>query len=305
VNALIGSEFNSAIDWAKNFPLENARAIDRLAASLFVNCDEPGTQYMSQLTLFTAYFDASGDGRKHPFTIVSGYIANYLQWKMFEHAWEDIHKQFNVELPFHMAEFIAALEQPKYSLQSNARADYVTIAKDQEKAKEFLHQLAFIELTKVSCGISCIVNMNLYNEVDSVLDLQSVVPPYALGARMCIERVRQWQEYFNINKKYEVENIFESGDFGQGKFTELMVDEGQPEPIYKKKKDFAGLQGADHYAWEQFCFLRDTITKPDSLTQRWSFHMLLNAIPKLHTQPTLGILIDLCHRKGIKVRERT
>ena len=54
---------------------------------------------------------------------------------------------------------------------------------------------------------------------------------------------------------------------------------------------------------EQFCFLRDHKIKPESLTQRWSFHMLLNAIPKLHTEPTLETLINLCHRKGVKVRD--
>ena len=124
------------------------------------------------------------------------------------------------------------------------------LLKIRKKPKKFLlHQLAFAELTKVHCGISCIVNMSLYKQVDSVLDLQSIVPPYAFAARMCIERVRQWQDIFAINPKYEVENIFEVGDFGQGKFTDLMVDEEQPQPIYiEREKDFAGLQGADHYA---------------------------------------------------------
>ena len=74
---------------------------------------------MSHLNLFTAYFDGSGDGQETPIhLIVSGYIANYLQWQMFEHSWREIHRLFEVEMPFHMAEFVAALEQPKYSSQS-------------------------------------------------------------------------------------------------------------------------------------------------------------------------------------------
>ena len=45
-----------------------------------------------------------------------------------------------------------------------------------------------------NCGVSCIIRMNVYNEVSSILELQEVIPPYALGATACALR-----EYENGN----------------------------------------------------------------------------------------------------------
>ena len=251
------------------------------------------------MAMFTAYFDASGNAQDQPFTIVSGYIANYLQWQRFEEEWAEAHRFFEVEVPFHMADFVAAGSREEYRTQRNARADYVEIAKSPERANEFLKRLGLIQLSFVHCGVSCIVPMDVYEGVSSLLELRDVLPPYALGARMCIERVRQWEEKFAIRPP--VECIFESGDFEQGKFTELMVDEGQDCPIYKKKADFAGLQGADQYAWEQSYFLKG---RKQSIERdpRKIFYFLLEAIPKLHTHPTQEFLVRLCERKGIDPR---
>ncbi|HZL66976.1 MAG TPA: hypothetical protein VFC29_06550, partial [Candidatus Limnocylindrales bacterium] len=123
---------------------------------------------------------------------------------------------------------------PQYKTQKNARADYVDIAKDPDIAKGFLGQLSILQAVMVNCGVSCVVTMDIYNDVSPLLDLRKVVPPYALGARMCIERIHRWEEQFASIEP--VECIFEEGDFEQGKFTDLMVDEGRDPPIYKKKE---------------------------------------------------------------------
>ena len=79
-----------------------------------------------------------------------------------------------------------------------------------------------------------------------------------------------------------------------------MIDEGQEVPIYKKKKDFPGLQGADLYAWEQF----NAIRKQGNLNYvpRESGSLLIWRIPKLHVTSTLETLINLCEKKGIDPR---
>lgn len=89
------------------------------------------------MVLFTAYFDASGDWNQ-PFVIVAGYIANLWQWKSLENVWPNIHKEYGVQTPFHMADFIAACTTETYARQKNARPDYVEIAKDKERANAFL-----------------------------------------------------------------------------------------------------------------------------------------------------------------------
>lgn len=248
------------------------------------------------MAMFTAYFDASGAGQGQPFIIVSGYIANFQQWGMFERVWADAHSEAGVDLPFHMAEFMAACSNPQYASQKNARPDYVRLATNPEAAELFLHRLAVTEVSTMHCGISCIVPMDLYNNVSSLLDLRKVVPPYALAARMCIHRLHNWEQMFGIGEP--IEYIFEAGDFEQGKFTELMVDEGEALPIYKNKKDFAGLQAADHYAWEQFNVLKKRQQNPN-FVPRESLGWLIWGIPKLHVHPTLETLINLCEKKGI------
>lgn len=249
--------------------------------------------------MFKAFFDASGHPNDHPFYVVSGYLANYLQWQRFENDWEAVHLAYGVEPPFHMASFVAACSTTWYKDQKNARADYVEIAKDAARATEFLKWISQVQMSFVHVGISCIIDMNIYREVNSLLDLREVVPPYALGARMCIQRLRRWELDYAIRPPAEV--IFEVGDLEQNKFTQLMVDEGEDAPIYKKKIDFAGLQGADHYAWEQFNFLRKHKQGLDE-SARKPFYFLLESIPKLHTYASQEFLVRLCEQKGINPR---
>jgi hypothetical protein len=270
--------------------------MDRLAASLFLNSQNPNGRLMA---MFTAYFDAAGDGQGQPFVVVSGYVANYYQWKSFETMWTHNHKKFDVALPFHATEFIAATSNPaRYAKQKNAREDYVRIAQDADKADLFLRMLCMVQLSLVNCAFSCIVNMSIYNNVSSLLDLRKVVPPYALGARSCMAMIHDWEKRFDIQES--VECIFEEGDFEQGKFTELMVSEGGPVPIYKPKSKFAGLQAADHFGWEQFNFLKKEL-KRTHIPSREEFKILLNAIPKMTIEVTTQGLINLCHAKHIAI----
>jgi hypothetical protein len=250
------------------------------------------------MAMFTAYFDASGNALQQPYVIVSGYVANYGQWMQFEDQWDRLHTRFNVGKPFHMSSFVAANFQPEYKNQKNARADYIELAKDPDRAETFLKGIANIQVTNVACGISCIVSMAVYNEVSTLLDLREVVPPYALGAQMCFERLRQWADYFDIRDP--IECICESGDFEQGRLTDLMTEEGRDPPIYKNKNAFAGLQGVDHYAWEQYYAL--THRNREGFKTREIFNFLLSAIPRRHTHPTRAVLISLCERKGIDPR---
>jgi hypothetical protein len=250
------------------------------------------------MAFFSAFFDASGDAQRHPVVIVAGFMANLQQWGMFDHLWKRAHREAGVELPFHMSDFVSACTNPKYAQQHKARADYVRLAKSPEEAELFIKHLATAILTCVHCGFSSVVPLALYQEANSILDLRSVVPPYALAARMAIEKLHQWENQFMIGEPAEY--IFESGDFEQGKFTQLMVDEGRQVPIYKSKKDFCGLQAADFYAWEQFnAFVRH---EREDYIPRESGSRLIWGIPKLTVTTTLDRLIYLCEKKGIKPR---
>jgi hypothetical protein len=252
------------------------------------------------MALFTAYFDASGDASFTPDVVVSGFVANFQQWGWFQYFWEKAHREAGADLPFHMTAFMAACKDPdRYSRQKDVRADYIRIAKDPKAAKEFLYHLALSEITALSCGITCYVAMDFYNDLDSILCLHETFPAYALGARMCIEKLHQWEEKLQITEP--VEYIFERGDFGQGEFSKLMVDEGENLPIYKNKNDFLGLQAADHYAWEQSNFIKNR-RRDENIPATEGLAMLINSIPKLTVYPIRENVIKLCEVKGVKPR---
>jgi hypothetical protein len=288
------ADFDEILDWADSFCIgRDATPPDRLGASLFVPSHNRRDRLMA---LFTAYIDASGNSADQPFVIVTGYIANWVQWRLLEDQWKRIHAEFGADIPFHMAEFFSAHTNPKYATQKNARADYIAISQIPGKGSEFLKKLTIAQMGMANCGVSCIIQMSVYNQVSSVLKLREVIPPYALGARMCVARIRKWEAEFDIQEP--VECIFEEGDFGQGKFTNLMLSEGNDPPTYKKKKDFAGLQAADYYAWEQAFFLKRELVG-QQLPPREALSLQLNLIPKLHLGATATQLIKLCESKGI------
>jgi hypothetical protein len=250
------------------------------------------------MAFFTAFFDASGDARNQPVVIVAGFIANLQQWGLLDHLWKRAHSEAGVSLPFHMSDLISACTNPKYAKQDNARADYVRLAENPKEVEMFIKHLATAMLTCAHCGISSVVPLELYQEANSLLDLRQLVPPYALAARMAIEKLHQWENHFTIGEPAEY--IFESGDLEQEKFTHLMIVEGQQVPIYKPKKDFCGLQAADLYAWEQFnAFNKHT---REDYAPRESGSRLIWGIPKLTVTTTLDRLIYLCEKKGIKPR---
>jgi hypothetical protein len=188
-----GAYLSDLVRLSEDYPEESP--LFRLAAALFVGSSHPGERVMA---MFTAYFDASGDGQKHPVVIVAGFVANLQQWAMLDHLWKKAHQEHGLDLPFHMSTFVSACNNPKYALQSDARPDYVRIAAQPKEAELFIKHLATAALSTIHCGISSVVPMSLYQEVNSVLDLRRLIPPYALAARMCIEKLHQWENVFAI-----------------------------------------------------------------------------------------------------------
>ena len=155
-----------------------------------------------------------------------------------------------------------------------------------------------------TCAVTAVVRMNVYNEVDGFVELREAIPPFALGARYCVNRVRKWEQYFQIAEP--VEMIFEEGDLGQGDFSRLMVGEGQPLPIYKKKNDFLGLQAADQYAWELARRLKDDDKEKKlgrEFNPRIELQFLYTTVPRLHVEPTAESLVFIANEKGIKLRK--
>jgi len=249
--------------------------------------------------MFTAYLDATGNSIDQPFLIVAGYVANVAQWQMFDSTWKRFHEEFQVELPFHMADFNDAVTSPeRYSKQKKFRKDYVAIASDVRKAKEFLHHLTRTQLLFMSCGFSAIVPMAIYKEFDQHGELSEKISPYTIAAHICTENIRKWEEFCDIPIESEV--IVEAGDLGQDNFLKSMAEERKNPPIPRQGAEFCGLQAADHYAWEM-AHNKKTMGRENFVT-RIGFELQLHGIPKRHREATAETMVHVMNMKGIKPR---
>jgi hypothetical protein len=142
--------------------------------------------------------------------------------------------------------------------------------------------------------------MGIYREIDDVFQLQTMIPAFALGARVCVAAIEAWKRQHSIN--YPIECVFEDGDFGRGKFMEIMRVERMPAPIFKAKAAFPGLQAADQLAWEIAHHLKKESANMNQIQPvRECFSRLL-AIPHIHLRADLAALLELCERKGIPIK---
>jgi len=277
----------------------NETPIARLGASLFVNSDYPEGRMMA---FFTAFFDASGNSADQPYVVVAGYIANWCQWSTFETKWREIHKEFGINIPFHAADFVASQETPeRYAKQTNARADYIALAKIPSAGKICLRKLCVAQLCLMGCGISSVIPLKIYDQIESD-ELRERIPPFALGARMCNGLVRKWEKAFQIPQP--VEFIFDKGDFGNGKYSHMMREEGENDPIFRNSEEYAGLQAADHYAWEQTFFLKKELQGKQS-PERADFIAQLHMIPHVHGTHNADSLLKVCQLNGIEAKLRS
>jgi hypothetical protein len=245
------------------------------------------------MAFFTACFDAAGHPADQPFVVVAGYISNYMQWKSFDQMWEKTHSIAGVNLPFHMADFNAS----RGSAKNKIRQDYSKLS-DIEHA-DFIIRLTAIQQMHMLFAVSAVVNISDYMTVNTVLDLRNIVPPYALAARLCIAKLNEWRSKYIGGAP--IETIFEAGDFERGKFIDLMRVEGLPAPIFEGKKDFPGLQAADHLAWELNAQLKAEMNGAPRNQQRYPFQLQL-AVPHTAVTATQADLIRLCELKDIMPR---
>ncbi len=234
--------------------------------------------------MFASYFDASGhsEDANCPFVVVAGYVANLNQWKAFEMHWNHVLTEHRITQPFHMAHFMA-----RHKLTSEFHA----WDGDDAEAEVLLKELTTLETLFPVAQLSCLVNLTEYREIARLYDIKDTLPPFALGARACIAHLyEKWLDLYQIPANY-LECVFEDGDFGKGKFIDVMRGDGMPAPIFKDKKDFAALQAADHLAWEHNNYIKRNDNNLRFTT--------LGLVPNIAVQFPKANLARLCELRGI------
>jgi hypothetical protein len=225
--------------------------------------------------------------------VVAGYVGNVNQWKAFEIEWPRILKKHKINQPFHMTDFLA---------RSKSHSDFNNWVGDEAEATILLQELTTLESLFPLASISCVISLAEYREVEKTHDIKQTLPPFALGARACMAYLyEQWLPFYRIPSDL-MECVFEDGDFGKGKFIDVMRGDNMPAPTFKQKRDFAALQAADHLAWEHFAYAKKELA--NKLEPDMPRFQTLQLVPYISVQFPRSNLVELCRLRNIEPRKR-
>jgi hypothetical protein len=196
--------------------------------------------------MLTCYFDEAG-GKDHGFMIVCGYVASVEQWENFEVDWKLFLIKYDVPY-FHMKEFaqckgpFAKWKEEKYKSVRAAFCDHA----------------GAIIYSRVERAFICNISNTAFEAADKRYELSEFFnSPYALAARMCASRARNWSK--RRLDPPEVEYVFEDGGPDKGGLIRSMT-QLRPrfaDPIFRPSRDtkdgrkgLVQLQAADFLAYE-------------------------------------------------------
>jgi hypothetical protein len=200
---------------------------------------------LCNMGMFTAYFDASGNGAdKEPGAIlfVSGFVSSAEKWIRFGEEWVALLKERGVTSPFHMAEFETATKGSEWTYER--RQAFLLETSEvirRHTLKPFSHGVVIADLQR------------MFREYE----IPEGNPPQPFpwcALRVCL-RVMDWAGK-NLRPDDEVEFVFEKGDLDWGKFLYLAQTHLNILPTPRPKDTHVAFQACDFLAWEHRRVLR-------------------------------------------------
>ena len=159
------------------------------------------------MSVFRAYYDASGADGAQGHLVVVGLAATEKKWSKFEKLWQGVLTDFGVTY-FHMKEF------------AHSRCEYKTWKGANERRNRFVAAL----LKAIKLGVNKGYFTGVANEtmtlVNNQYDMGVETGVYTLTANVCRRRI----EHF-VQRKHRgsaIHHVFEKGDKGQGNLRRLM-----------------------------------------------------------------------------------
>jgi hypothetical protein len=249
--------------------------------------------------LLTGYFDESGTHRGSPVSVVAGYIATVIQWRVFESKWRKMLDKAGVET-FHVADLC------------NSRNEFHGWT--EERRRVLIKQAARIikEQTELGVGFAVLVN-DFYQVIP--LGLQEWVGGlYGWTGMYLLGYVRRWAK----EAKYPmpVNCFFEAGAKGRHELDRLM---GAAANIadsfiggwgFQKKNRIVQLQAADFLAYEIY---KNVINRDPAICERplypvrMSYQLLVRKTDKigLADADQLRVWVDQIEANGFMDRFRS
>lgn len=187
--------------------------------------------------MFTAYFDASGNGAdKEPGAslFISGFVSSAEKWLEFDEAWIDLLEspRHGLSSPFHMAEF----ETGEHGNEWNHE-------RRQAFLKDAVHLIQRYTFQPFSHGVVIDDLRRIFEEYE--LPKGNPPQPYPwCGLRVC-EQVVDWVEREvggKVRGEDTVEFLFETGDLHRGIFVEVAEETLGITPQLRKKSQPIAFQ---------------------------------------------------------------
>ena len=205
------------------------------------------------MTMFTAYFDASGSPSGTSVLFVSGFVASMEKWLRFETEWAALLDEFDIKGYFHMREFAPGVGQ------------YASWKNDLAKRIAFLSEAIRIIKRRTNKSFSSGVIIGDLNKVKRQYILPGFMNfPYSLCSMSIILDVSAWisKQVDKHGRRHDrIKFVFEKGDAHSGILTEELDRLGiRITPIFLTKEECSPFQIADLLAWEHARLTRDSIS---------------------------------------------
>ncbi len=189
----------------------------------------------ANVTVFTAYFDASGNKRKTVLTVV-GFVSRVKKWDRFNDEWSTILKSEGVS-SMHMTDF------------ASSQGEFASWKGQSERRREFITELARCIRRNTNKGFGSSVVLEDYKAVDAKFELRERVgSPYTLCMRAALGGLKKWAQKKNENTENML--IFvEQGDDDQSELIHDARHDGlKVIPLFKE--DAVAFQAGDVAAWK-------------------------------------------------------
>lgn len=215
--------------------------------------------------MFTTAFDAAGHESDQLILAVCGFVSSANHWISFSEKWKERLARDRITY-FHAVEFAHSVKQFEGWREQKARrealsADLMTLVKSHAYRK---------------LGI-VVTNKTFKDIVSAETKEEWHLNAYSLAGRTCAKQVGEWAKTERITSP--IEYVFVEGDVGADKLSKRMIEDGNPAPHFRPKKDrvtprgvlvpaFIPLQAADFLAYEVFLEV-DRVKKSDPHPPRW------------------------------------
>jgi hypothetical protein len=186
--------------------------------------------------MFTAYFDASGNGSSSKLTI-GGVVAHVKLWQSFECEWNKVLASENVA-QFHATDF------------ASSEGEYKGWKGDKDRRSSFLSRLSQVIADNTNQLFVVTVDVDSWNYVNRYYELkEKYCSPFAMAGYGAVYLTQKWAQKKRIRTPLKF--IFEDGE-GRDDWSGLrkLCKEGKVEPIRIPKSHAVGLQVGDLIAWK-------------------------------------------------------